>query len=435
MNKSEQKLVDLIGASEHIQYLKNEIDYVAKRITKLDMAVLITGPSGTGKELIAKAIAERSKLKIVPVNCGAIASELFESEMFGHKKGSFTNALSDKKGLVEEAENGILFLDEIGDLDLNHQAKFLRFLQDKKLLRVGETIQKSLKNITIIAATNKDLGKEIKEGRFREDLFYRLQHHNIQTIPIKGRHVDIICLVNHFVHKNGVKINLKVKFLLYSYDFPGNVRELETLIYSSDDFEYVRAALRKNVTSIIGIDAEVISRFKSLKEFDRKIKPNDMIDMTNEWRRNRRDKEGLSELSWREILHRNPDANEFLRATFFAEENDCSEVVRAYEIMTLRLCPGLPKDGISQILHIGNEKVYDKYFKETFGLDFSKEGGINSYSEPIKIYPHFTSYWGHKKNLSLRIFPNDPFCPNFTIILPYILKTLLDEHKVLLKPF
>lgn len=392
MNKREQKLDDLIGASEHIQYLKFEIDYVARRIIKLDMAVLITGPSGTGKELIAKAIAERSKVKLVPVNCGAIPPELFEPELFGHKKGAFTGAISDKKGLVEEAENGILFLDEIGDLALNHQAKFLRFLQDKTFYRVGDNKQRSVQNVRIIAATNKNLMAEVNEGRFREDLFYRLNHRIIQTIPLKERRVDIICLVNHFVHKTGVKIVPKVKLLFYSYDYPGNVRELESLIYSSDDFEYLKNTLRKIVASNIGIDVKVISKFKSLDDFDNAISTEDMLDMTHEWRRKER---GEEELSWRENLLRNTEENEFFRATFFAEENDCSKIVEAYEIMTLKLCQALSRDNIRQLLHSDTKILSPKGFKEALGFDFSIKDDIFNYSEPSKLYPGFSNYWAH----------------------------------------
>lgn len=398
-SKKQESNWKLIGASEHINFLKREIEYVAEKIRNLDMNVLISGESGTGKELIAKAIAETSRKNLIPINCGAIPSELFESELFGHKKGAFSGAVADKNGLVEQGKNGILFLDEIGDLAIHHQAKFLRFLQDKTFYPVGDRVQRSVKNIKIIAATNKDLTEAVNLGKFREDLFYRLNHRIIQTVPLKNRRVDIICLVNHFVHETNVKINSKVKFLLYAYDFPGNVRELESLIYSSDDFKYIKNALRKIVTSNIKIPVEFISRFDSLKDFDNKTSTGDMLDMAHEWRRNKRNEEGLSELAWRESLLRNVEADEFIRATFFAEENDCSKMVEAYEIMTLRLCPGLPKDRIAQILHIANEKVYENYFKETFGFDFSQKDKMidYSYSKPMKIYPNFASYWGHKK--------------------------------------
>lgn len=399
MNKTGQKSDDLIGASEHIQFLRREIEYVADKIKTLDMNVLITGDSGTGKEKIAEGISNLSG--IVPfevINCAAIPDNLFESELFGYDAGAFTGALAKgKKGLVEKAEGGILFLDEIGDLAPMNQSKVLRFLQFRTYNKIGSLKTIKIKNMKIISATNKDLQEQIKKGNFRVDLFYRLNHRIIKTIPLKERRVDIICLVNHFVHKTKVNIDPKVNLLFYSYDFPGNVRELESLIYSSDDFEYVKATLRKVVASSIGIDVEVISQFKSLNDFDHAISMEDMLDITHEWRRNKRDKEGLSELAWREKLYRNPDANEFFRATFFAEENDCSKIIKAYEIMTLRLCPELSKDDFAKILHIKNEKLYGE-FKETFGFDFTPKDGDDTYSEPEKIYPGFVNYWGCKKN-------------------------------------
>ncbi len=406
MNSKKQELNwKLIGASEHINYLKREIEYVAEKIKILDMAVLISGQSGTGKELIAKAIAEQSGLKLVTINCGAIPPELFESELFGYKKGAFTGAVSGKIGLVGEAENGVLFLDEIGDLSLHHQAKFLRFLQDRTYYRIGENTPKTVKNVKIIAATNKDLGKAINEGKFREDLFYRLNHRIVQTIPLKDRRVDIICLVNHFVHKTNVKIDPKVKLLLYSYDFPGNVRELESLIYSSDDFEYIKSALRKIVAQGIGIDVEFISRFASLKEFDNKISMEDMHDITLERKSITRSEE---ELSWLEKLHRNSDEDEFFRATFFAQENDCSKIVEAYEIMTLKEFPGLSRDDIAKLLHVRPEKLSPEGFKQRFGFNMSINKDIWNYTGPVKVYPSFPNYLScipSPKNLTPKILP------------------------------
>jgi hypothetical protein len=398
MKRGKQKLDwKLIGASEHMGFLKQEIEYVAEKIKTLDMAVLIMGPSGTGKELIAKAIAEQSGLKLITINCGAIPSELFESELFGHKKGAFTGAFFDKKGLVEEAENGILFLDEIRDLALHHQAKFLRFLQDKKFYRVGETTQRTAKNIKIIAATNMDLGKEVKEGRFREDLFYRLNHRIIETIPLKNRRIDIICLVNHFVHGNNIKIDPKVKLLLYSYNFPGNVRELESLIYSSDDFQYIKNALRNNVVSSFGVDLAFISQFKSLDEFHRGINMQDFLNIAKKQRRFKTPTEDIDkeEVSGPERLLRNEDAYNFLAATFYAEENECSRIVEAYEILTLKLCPGLTRDEIANQLHIRPEKLSPNGFKNNYGFDFSIKDNTFSYTEPTKLFPDFSNYWAH----------------------------------------
>lgn len=392
--KRKHKLDDLVGASEHIQYLRSEIEYVARKIKTLDMNVLIKGPSGTGKEKIAEGISKLSG--IVPfevINCAAIPDGLFESELFGYVPGAFTGALAKgKNGLVEKAEGGILFLDEIGDLAPMNQAKVLRFLQFRTYNKVGSSETKKVKNIKIISATNKDLQNEIKKGNFRDDLFYRLNHRIIQTIPLKERCLDIICLVNHFVHKTKVKIDPKVKFMFYSFDFPGNVRELESLIYSSDDYEYLKNTLRKIVASNIGIDGEVISKFNSLDEFDNAINTEDMLDMTHEWRREIRDKE---ELSWRENLLSNTEANEFFRATFFAEENECSKIVEAYEIMTLRLCQGLSRDDIRQLLHSDTKILSPNGFKDAFGFDFSIKDGIFNYSEPSKLYPGFLNYWAH----------------------------------------
>jgi transcriptional regulator with PAS, ATPase and Fis domain len=315
-SKKQESNSKLIGVSEHIKYLKNEIEKVAQKIKTLDMAVLISGPSGTGKELIAKAIAKQSGLKLVTVNSGAIPPELFEPELFGFEKGAFTGALRPKKGLVEEAQDGILFLDEIGNLLPHHQAKLLRFLEDKSFKRVGDNTQRFVKNVKIISATNKDLTKAVSEKNFREDLFTRINHRIIQTIPLKNRREDIICLVNHFVHKTKVKIDPKVKLLLYSYDFPGNVRELESLIYSSDDFQYIKNALRNIVASSVGIPAEFISGFESLKDYDFYTNRT-----TDDMFRKRNGDEVEGESLFRERLSENADAYEFFRATFFAEEN------------------------------------------------------------------------------------------------------------------
>lgn len=394
-SKKQESSWKLIGVSEHINYLHREIEYVAKKIKTLDMSVLISGPSGTGKELIAKAVSGQAGLKLVPINCGAIPQELFEPELFGSKRGAYTGAI-DKKGLVEEAQNGVFFLDEIGDLALHHQAKLLRFLQDKTFYRVGDNIQRSVKNIKIIAATNKDLTESVRAGEFRKDLFYRINHRIIQTMPLNDRREDIICLVNHFVCEKKVKIGPKVKFLLYSYDFPGNVRELESLIYSSDDFEYVRTALRKIVAEDIGIPVKFISRFESLNDFDNKTNMGDMLDMTHEWRRDlRHEKGGEEELLWHEKLLRNTDADDFFRATFFAEENDCSKMVEAYEIMTLRLCQGLSRDNIRQLLHSDTKILSPNGFKEAFGFDFSIKDDMWNYTEPLKLYPGFSTYWAN----------------------------------------
>lgn len=390
-SKKQESNLTLIGVSEHIKYLRNEIKKVVQKIKTLDMAILISGPSGTGKELIAQAIAKQSGLKLVTVNSGAIPPELFESELFGYVKGAFTGAIRDKKGLVEEAQDGILFLDEIGNLLPHHQAKLLRFLEDKSFKRVGDNTQRFVKNVKIISATNKDLTKAVSESTFREDLFTRINHRTIQTIPLKNRREDIICLVNHYVHETKVRIDPKVKLLLYSYDFPGNARELKNLIYSSDDFEYIKNALRERLASSIGIPVDFISGFESLKEYDLYANRT-----TDDMFRKRNGDELEGESLFREKLSENADAYEFFRATFFAEENDCSKIVEAYEILTLKLTPELSRgDSIAKILHIRPEKLSPRGFKETFRFDFSIKDDMVNYTEPWKLYPSFSNYWAH----------------------------------------
>lgn len=191
---------ELVGGSEHIAKLNQEIIFVAQKMKKYDFTVLIEGPSGTGKELIAKGISEETGRKnFLAINCAALPGNLFESELFGYKKGAFTGATQDKIGLIKQAEGGILFLDEIGDLTPEQQGKILRLLQEKTFIPVGGTKEEKIKDIRIIAATNKDLGEEIKVGKFREDLYYRLAHRVIQTIPLVERRVDIICLLHNYL--------------------------------------------------------------------------------------------------------------------------------------------------------------------------------------------------------------------------------------------
>jgi two-component system, NtrC family, response regulator AtoC len=212
---------------------------VIKKVAPYKSTILITGESGTGKELIAKALhysSERSQRPFIPVNCGAIPENLLESELFGHVKGAFTDAIRTKKGLFEEADGGTLFLDEIGELPSQLQVKLLRVLQDGEIRRVGDS--KSIQiDVRIIAATAKDLTKEVNENRFREDLFYRLNVLPIHIPPLRERKEDIPLLVPHFINKysesmnkNVVGITSKALDVLMNYKWYGNVRELENTI-------------------------------------------------------------------------------------------------------------------------------------------------------------------------------------------------------------
>jgi len=204
--------------------------------------VLITGESGTGKELIAQAIHEQSERwdkPFVAINCGSIPETLMESEFFGHKKGAFTGATDDKKGYFEMADKGTIFLDEIGEVGLSMQVKMLKAVQDKMFIPVGGSKSVSV-DIRIISATNRKLEEEVIAGRFREDLFYRLNVIEIRVPPLRKRKDDLRILSQHFLDKYSKEIGKKVSKvssyaidLLKKYDFPGNVRELENLIERS----------------------------------------------------------------------------------------------------------------------------------------------------------------------------------------------------------
>jgi len=226
---------NIIGESPAIRKVFNLIN----QVSQTNSNVLITGKSGTGKELVAKAIHYKSNRKnkiFLPINCGAISENLIESELFGHKRGSFTGATEDKVGLFKVADGGTLFLDEIGDLPLNMQVKLLRAIEEKSFIPVGGTKAIST-DVRIIAATNKNLMQEVEEGKFREDLFYRLNVIEISLPSLNERREDIPLLVNYFVEKfcneMGRKIsgvdNAAMKTLM-NHDWRGGVRELENVI-------------------------------------------------------------------------------------------------------------------------------------------------------------------------------------------------------------
>ncbi|HES59846.1 MAG TPA: sigma-54-dependent Fis family transcriptional regulator [Caldithrix sp.] len=222
--------------------LLNVLDTAVEKIAATDSSVLIWGESGTGKELIAKAIhrlSPRKDKKFITVNAGVFANEIFSSEFFGHTKGSFTGAVSDKKGLIEEADGGTLFLDEIGELSQPIQVKLLRVLQEGEFYRVGSTV-KFTTDVRIIAATNKDLFEEIQNGRFRKDLFFRLNINSIFLPPLKDRINDIELLARHFLQMFNKKYDKNIEGIsdsvlkdLKNYSYPGNVRELMNIINSA----------------------------------------------------------------------------------------------------------------------------------------------------------------------------------------------------------
>ncbi len=232
--RKEHKFEDILAKSGKMQ----DIFRTIAKISEYKTTVLVTGESGAGKELVARAIHRRSKRSgpFVAVNCGAIPENLLESELFGHKKGAFTDALQDRRGLFEEANGGSLFLDEIGELPLALQVKLLRVLEDEKIRRLGETRDLQV-DVRIITATHRDLTAETKAGRFREDLFYRLNVLLIHCPPLRDRREDIPLLIDHFLSRNNVRLgtgirglDTEARRLLYEYGWPGNVRELENTI-------------------------------------------------------------------------------------------------------------------------------------------------------------------------------------------------------------
>lgn len=231
----EKDFFSLVGQSESMKKIFKDVEQISGSTSN----VLITGESGTGKEVIARAVHNNSVLKdksFVAVNCGAIPDTLIESEMFGHKKGSFTGAVIDKKGFFELANGGSLFLDEIGELPLSVQPKLLRALQEKVIRMVGGTTDKKV-DVRFITATNRELEKMVRENTFREDLFYRLNVVRLHIPPLRERKEDIPLFVEHFLKKYSQKLNSPVKtisdevmLLFQKYNYPGNVRELENLV-------------------------------------------------------------------------------------------------------------------------------------------------------------------------------------------------------------
>jgi two-component system NtrC family response regulator len=228
---------NIVGASKKMR----DIFDVSVQVSRRDSTVLLTGESGTGKELLAKALHQnslRASKPFITVNCGAIPENLIESELFGHRKGSFTGALADRTGKFESANQGTVFLDEIGELPINLQVRLLRVIQEREIDKIGYPKPIPI-NVRIIAATNRNLRAQIEDGQFREDLFYRLSVVTIELPPLRERRDDIPLLLQHFLKKHCERYQLPIPSpaedaldVLTRYEWPGNVRELENAIES-----------------------------------------------------------------------------------------------------------------------------------------------------------------------------------------------------------
>ena len=218
----------IVGNSPLILELKK----LLTQVSDTDASILILGESGTGKELVARAIhnlSSRSSNNFIPVNCGAIPKDLLESELFGHKKGAFTGAYSDRKGRFHLADKGTIFLDEIGDMQLDMQVKLLRVLQEKVVDPVGSNSPVKV-DVRVVAATHQNIESLIKEGKFREDLYYRINVIPIEIPPLRSRIEDIDLLINKFIEKNTIHFDDSVIGYLKAYHWPGNIRELINFI-------------------------------------------------------------------------------------------------------------------------------------------------------------------------------------------------------------
>ena len=252
---------NIIGTSSALKTLLEKVEKIARR----DTSVLITGESGTGKELIARAIhynSPRKDSRFMAINCGALPESILEGELFGSKKGAFTGATENRKGLLEAADGGTLFLDEVGNLPLNVQKTLLRFLQEHEFMRIGDT--KPIKvNVRILSATNADLLADVKRGTFREDLYYRLNVINLHLPPLRDRAEDIPLLAAHFIKEQNQKFGTTVKgfspealHALCTFPWPGNIRQLENVIEASLAVETEDTISLSVLSQFIEVDAE-----------------------------------------------------------------------------------------------------------------------------------------------------------------------------------
>ncbi|GAB1349614.1 sigma-54 dependent transcriptional regulator [Ignavibacteriales bacterium] len=280
---------NIIGKSKKMQ----DIFKMIRAVSETDSTVLITGNSGTGKELVAKAIHFNSKRKNKPfiaVNCGAISETLIESELFGHKKGSFTGATYDREGFIKAADEGTLFLDEVSEMPLNLQVKLLRVLQEREYIPVGHTAPVKI-NVRFVASTNRNLHEEIEKGRFREDLYYRLNVVEIRLPSLTERRDDIPVLADHFLNIYRLQMNKIIKGFDYTavrglmnHDWKGEVRELENVIERAVIFAETEYITVNDLPDVIKVQREFsnYSSYGSLDDFMRKVERDFLVKVLEE---------------------------------------------------------------------------------------------------------------------------------------------------------
>jgi two-component system response regulator AtoC len=317
-----------------------EIFETIKKVADYKTTIMLYGESGTGKELVAKAIhynSQRRNKRFIAINCGAIPENLLESELFGHKKGAFTDALRDKKGLFEEAEGGTILLDEIGELPLHLQVKLLRVIQENEIRPVGDSRIIST-DVRIIAATLRDLESDVLDGRFRDDLYYRLNVISVRIPPLRERKEDIPVLVSHFIKKHQEKLGLTVYGIskealatLLDHDWPGNIRELENcveraMILTEGD-EITLASLPKSVKSTpnAGPALATDSDELSIKVHSRTLEEALIRRALERTGGNRTHAAKLLEISHRTLLYKLKEYNLADRDESFTDESSSSQ--------------------------------------------------------------------------------------------------------------
>ena len=265
---------EIVAVSRDMRHVLDTIAQVAAT----GSTVLITGESGTGKELVARALysqSPRRTRRFVPINCGGIAESLLESELFGHRKGAFTSAITDKRGLLEEADGGVLFLDEIGEMPFSMQVRLLRFLQGGEVRRLGDTTTRRV-DVRLVAATHRDLEKEVEEGRFRRDFFYRINVVGIRIPPLRERTEDIPALAEFFLRRHSARLRRPIEGftpgaleVLKAHPWPGNARELENAIERAVNLACGPVLSEADLPASVSLQAQTRPRSAGVDERER----------------------------------------------------------------------------------------------------------------------------------------------------------------------